>query len=32
VLFTALLYGGVSLFMTLPLMYLHRRLPARVSG
>jgi len=32
VLFAALLYGGVSLFMTLPPIYLHRRLPARASG
>ena len=29
VLFAALLYGGISLFMSLPPIYLHRRLPAR---
>lgn len=31
VLFAALLYGGISLFMTLPPIYLHRRLPTRAS-
>jgi len=31
VLFAALLYGGVSLFMTLPSIYLHRRIPVRAA-
>lgn len=32
VLFAALLYGGISLFMSLPPIYLHRRIPARAAG
>jgi BASS family bile acid:Na+ symporter len=32
VLFAALLYGGISLFMSLPPIYLHRRIPVRATA